>query len=99
MDTTDKTELDPLSPPSLLLIATTSTPFLKRMEYPSMVQNSIIFAASAHPPHTLTGSLPSHITYNWPSDAAYVSPPDIPTIFPPPDPLFTPSLLLSTDTK
>ena len=85
--------------PSMFLTATIDIPTQNPTAYPSMVQSSIIVAASAPTSSTSTSSLPSHITYSLTINITLVSYPDIPTRFPSTYPYLTPSLLRFTDTK
>ena len=83
----------------MILTTTEATPIKNSTEFPLMVQNSMIVAASAPTPRTSTGSLPYHITYFWTSIETPVYYPDRPTIFSSKDTLLTPILLPCTDTK
>ena len=85
----------PLSHLSLILSATTATPFKRPTVYPSIVQYSILVSVTIHPPHTSTGSLSLRLKNYFPRNVTSVShsvsPTRDPSSFPAPFPSNMPS--------
>ena len=94
-----QTDPAPLSTPNFHLYETTATPLKRPTEYPYMSHYTNKFSEPVYLTHTSTGSLPSLIKYSWLHDATYFYPTYGPTIVEPTDHMFTPSRIITGDTK